>query len=280
MAIDLNDPTADFSSLIRDITDEEVEYFQEEGWLHVRNLITPELALKVREHVKKWSGIEFDEWPQDAAEQARCMQQLEAMKDRTKKFLMSRADPWLGNFFEQRKLGEASARLLKAQSVKKLSETLHFKPPVSSGHGKPLAWHQDFQAIPIDRSAAIQTWIALAPIVPEMGPMQHLRGSHKEGSLGRHIFAGELAEEVNPEIFARRKVTSTRNYQPGDADFHHCLTYHRSGLNETDRIRWAVSSIRFSTRCLYTGMPSIQADGLGMEPFKYFDHPNFPTVYP
>lgn len=280
MSVNLNDPEGDFSSLIREITDEEVESFEIEGWLHVRNFVAPELALEVKKRAKAWAEIDYDEWPEDPEEQAKCLAQLVAKQDRTAKFLMTRSDPWLANFFNQRKLGEASARLLKVSSVKKWAESLHYKPPVSSGMGKPLAWHQDFQALPIDRAEALQTWISLTEIVPEMGPMEHLRGSHKEGPLGRHIFAGEAAEEVNPHVFARHKVTKPRHYQPGDADFHHCLTYHRSAVNSTNRIRWAVSSIRFSNRCLYNGIPSVQAEGLGLDLFKPFDHPLIPTVYP
>ena len=66
----------------------------------------------------------------------------------------------------------------------------------------------------------------------------------------------------------------------GTAVFHHGLTWHFSGPNRTDKIRWAMSSYRISARSRYTGQANYNTDGLGLKPREVLDHPNFPIVYP
>ncbi len=66
----------------------------------------------------------------------------------------------------------------------------------------------------------------------------------------------------------------------GDAVFQHVWTWHTSWINHTDKVRWGLSSIRFSGRPVYTGQWNANTNDLGLESNKLFDHPNFPTNYP
>ena len=184
------------------------------------------------------------------------------------------------NYVTQRKFGEASARLLNVPSIKVISETLHVKLPVRSTKGAEVAWHQDFPSMPVDRAEALQLWTALVPITTDMAPMVHLSGSQKSQPGGMVAQLGEDARELYPELFETYEVSEPVNYQAGDALFHHVLTWHSSGSNVTDKVRWAMSSIRMSERCRYTGQQNFNTDNLGLVPNQQFDHPNFPTVYP
>ncbi|RYD53809.1 MAG: hypothetical protein EOP60_09545 [Sphingomonadales bacterium] len=113
-----------------------------------------------------------------------------------------------------------------------------------------------------------------------MGPMSHLNGSQHSMPGGMVGEVGEKATELYPELFERYEESQTRDYNQGDALFHSSLTWHASGSNTTNRVRWAMSSYRISGRTRYTGQANFNTDGLGLEPRKLFDHPNFPTVYP
>lgn len=270
----------DFSAYIRDLTQDEIDTFWQQGWVYAPNFIDAELVEQVRQHYKAWTGIKWDEWPADPEEQRKFTELLNSLQTTGIFFNIRLDDAWMNNFITQKKLGKASADLLKVPSVKLLSDTLHVKQPASSGHSAALRWHQDFPSMPLDRAEALQTWIALAPITPDMGPMSHMNGSHREMPNGIHQLAGETAEEAYPELWDKYEVSEPRQYAAGDVLFHHCLTYHSSAANQTDRIRWAMSSLRFSSRTLYTGQSLSHTNGLGMEPLKRFDHPNFPTVYP
>lgn len=273
--------SADFSSLIREITEEEVATFWEQGWVRVPNFVDPALCEEVIAHYMKWSGIRWKEWPSDPAEQAEFLAALErVMKSPELKFAIRQDDPWMFNYVTQRKFGEAAARFLKVPAIKTLSETLHIKPPASSGRGELLHWHQDFPSIPADRAENVQFWLALVPISVEMGQMIHLSGSHREPPGGMLGVTREDAETLYPEIFQKYEPSTPKPLAQGDAIFHHSLTWHCSGINQTDKVRWAMSSYRMSDRCIYTGQHNFNTNGLGLEPYKHFNHPNFPTVYP
>lgn len=270
----------DLSPYIRDLTDEELATFEKNGWVHAPNFINKELCDEVIDHFVAWTGIPR-EWPNDPDEQKKFVEAVDGLLNKPKgTFAIRQEDPWMFNFVMQQKFGKAAAQLLNVPSVKVLSETLHAKFPKTSGRGRRLAWHQDFPSMPIDRAEAVQTWIALVPMTPEMGPMVHLTGSHRSMPGGMLAEVDERAEELYPHIFETYEASEREPYQAGDAMFHHGLTWHSSGDNMSDKVRWAMSSVRFSARSRYTGQANYNTDGLGLEPRKPFDHPNFPTVYP
>jgi hypothetical protein len=274
------DSYEDLSRHIRDITEQEITTFWEQGWIHVPNFVSPELCEQVIARYMNWVGLRWRDWPQDPADQRDFIATVDGILKRPRgTFGIRQDDPWMFNYVTQRKFGEAAARFLRVPSVKPLSETLHVKYPVSSGHSRKLGWHQDFPALPIDRAEATQFWLALVPITPDMGPMTHLTGSHREMPGGR-LVATEDAREIYPELWERHEVSVPKPLAQGDAIFHHALTWHASGANLTDKVRWAMSSYRFSGRTRYTGAQNFNTDGLGLTPYEPFDHPNFPTVYP
>ncbi len=277
---DLQAHYEDLSRYIRDITEEEIATFWQNGWVKAPGFVSPELCEQVIAHYMSWIGLRWKEWPTDPADQAEFKSKIEGIiGNPAATFGIRRADPWMFNYVTQRKFGEAAARFLKVPSIKPLSETLHVKYPISSGFGRKLGWHQDFAALPIDRAEAMQTWVALVPVTPDMGPMTHLTGSHREMPGGR-LSTFEDPQEIYPELWEKYEQSVPTPLGQGDAIFHHALTWHASGVNQTDRVRWAMSSYRMSGRCQYTGGQNYNTDGLGLTPWKHFDHPNYPTVYP
>jgi hypothetical protein len=281
VSVKLEDAYEDLSPLIGDVTEEQVETFWRDGVVYVPGFVKPELCEEVIQHFMAWSGMRWKEWPSDPDEQKAFVTAVEASQNRPRgRFGIRQDDPWMFNYVAQRKFGEAAARLLKVPSVKILSETLHVKQPASSGLSMPLVWHQDFPSLPIDRAEAIQFWCALVDVTPEMGPMTHLRGSHRSMPGGMVAELKEDALKLYPELFEQYKPTKLVPLSQGTAVFHHGLTWHCSGINRTDKVRWAMSSYRISTRCRYTGQANFNTDGLGLTPREPFDHPNFPTVYP
>jgi ectoine hydroxylase-related dioxygenase (phytanoyl-CoA dioxygenase family) len=270
----------DLSQHIRDLTSEEIETFNRDGVVDVPAFVSPELVGEVKQHYMDWSGIRWDEWPDEPAEQREFIEVIERATTGKALFAARQDDPWIFSYVTQPKFGKAATELIGVPSVRIISETLHVKYPESSGHSKPLAWHQDWPHFPIDRVGSVQLWVALAPITKEMGPMVHLKGSFREHSLGMLNYQGLAPDQVHPELWERYEATEPHDMNPGDAVFHHGLCLHASGVNHTDRIRWGMSSYRIAEDCLYTGQPNHNTDGLGLEPFKPLEHPNFPIVWP
>ena len=279
--VKLDEIYEDLSPMIGDITDDHVEIFWRDGLVHVPGFVKPELCEQVVERYKQWSGLRWDEWPAEPNEQKQFTDAIEKLGKREKLvFAIRQDDPWMFNYVCQRKFGEAAAKLLKVPSVKILSETLQVKQPEVSGHSRGLPWHQDFPNLPIDRAEAVQFWCALVPISVKMGPMIHLKGSHRSMPGGNMFVDQEGAMALYPELFEQFEPTKLEPVAQGEAVFHHALTWHMSGLNRTDKVRWAMSSYRVSARSRYTGGQNHNTDGLGLVWNDHFDHPNFPTVYP
>lgn len=271
----------ELSPRIRGVTDDEVAFFKKNGWVHLRGFIDPNLCDEVVDHYMKWSGLRWKEWPSDPAEQQEFIDTIHAISKRPKvRFAIRQDDPWMFNFVMQRQFGHAAARFLSVPAIKVLSETMHVKYPISSGHSSFLPWHQDWPSLPIDRAGAVQMWLPLVDVSPDMGPMTHLSGSNAEQPQGMVGMSGEDAKELYPELWEKYPAHVGEALAKGDAVFHHTLTWHASPENKTDRIRWAMSSIRFDARARYTGQHNHNTNGLGLTPNQLFDHPNFPTVYP
>lgn len=66
------------------------------------------------------------------------------------------------------------------------SDHVFAKNPESEADGD-TPWHQDFPHHPRDRQGALNIWIALVDLTPEMGTMQFLSRSHRAGMLGRYF---------------------------------------------------------------------------------------------
>lgn len=271
----------DFSAYIRDITEEEIETFWRDGFVHLKGFVNKELCGQVLQHFCDWSGL-MREWPSDPEGQKEYIRRVDQFTKRTAghQFAIRQADPWMFNYVTQRKFGEAAARFLKVPSIRMLSETLHCKYPAGSGYSAALDWHQDYPFLPIDRAEAVQFWCALVPITPDMGSMSHLIGSHRSMPGGMLSVFKENPREIYPELFEQYPASEPKFHDVGDAVFHHGLTWHTSAPNKTDKPRWAMSNYRISGRCIYTGHVNYNTDGLGLTPRTRFDHPNFPIVYP
>lgn len=269
----------DLSQYIGDVTPEHVWQFWRDGFVQINDFVAPELCDRVVDHFTDWTGLRWKDWPSDPAEQEAFRKAIDEASKKPKWFFAIRQeDPWMFNYVTQRKFGEAVAKLLKVKEVKILTETLHAKMPGASGRGRSFPWHQDFPWLPIDRAQAAQTWIALVDVTEDMGPMQHLIGSHRSMPGIRDGF-GEDATKIFPELFDEYEVSPLHGVPKGGVVFHHAMTWHYSGENVTDRVRWAMSSYRMSATCRYTGAMNFNTDGLGLAPNEVFNHSNFPTVY-
>jgi ectoine hydroxylase-related dioxygenase (phytanoyl-CoA dioxygenase family) len=113
--------------------------------------------------------------------------------------------------------------------------------------GGPTNWHQDHPYWPIIQPAdLVSAWVALDEATEENGcmwmvPGSHRWGPHKGGTIG-----------TEPETFApqpdRSLLPEGANVTPvpcpvrkGQVMFHHCLTWHGSPPNRSDRDRPAIA---------------------------------------
>ncbi|MER5322667.1 phytanoyl-CoA dioxygenase family protein [Streptosporangium roseum] len=266
---------------VRDVTDGEVAFFKDNGWVRLPRLVGPDHVALLRERA------------------------LSRLRDRPRA-VTSKVDQAFGQSRDIAEtdghfrelalapaLGRAATRLLHGVAGVRVQVTnLLIKEPergsragedpdgrdhTGGGHGA-TEFHQDFPWMPMDRSAMLTVWLALVDVPADMGSLRFYGGSHRHGLLGRsftrdgddqlsqHPWLGEL--DLSPPL----------DLAAGDATAHHALTVHGAAANRRDSARLSFTVTYFDADALYTGTPYGQTDGLGLTVNRPFDHPKFPVV--
>ncbi len=110
-------------------------------------------------------------------------------------------------------------------------------------HGGVVAWHQDYSYWTRTKPMAHLTcWIALDEATRDNGCMHYIPGSHRWDLLPITGLAGDMEairEVLSPEQFERFQNPVAIELKKGEATFHHPLMIHGSFANSTERPRRA-----------------------------------------
>ncbi len=127
------------------------------------------------------------------------------------------------------KIVDVIADLMDTDDITLYGDQLFMKPP---RHGSAKEWHQDsasFKNIfPMD---LISAWAAIDNVTIENGCLWMVPGSHRWAVIpptSRPTIEGQFGGDY---------PTVPVPLRPGSVSFHHSLTYHASGPNETDTRR-------------------------------------------
>lgn len=151
-------------------------------------------------------------------------------------------------------LARRAAALLGVERTELISDESFVKP---AGHGGEMQWHQDFAVYPDDPRPFVTCWVALDDVSVPNGALQVAQGSHLRG----RFVPPQIARGVTPVPAGMRGLIDSgatelpvpeRSGLPlahltvgrGAATAHHCLLWHRSGPNATERARCGVA-LRF-----------------------------------
>jgi phytanoyl-CoA hydroxylase len=135
----------------------------------------------------------------------------------------------------------AVARLCNnTESLRIWHDQIQYKPPITGGQ---TGWHQDFPAWPILQPAdLISAWVALDDAEIDNGAMWMVPGSHRWGKVPlqtKENFALKYDENYLPEgVTVKPEPLIVKK---GEVAFHHCMTWHGSPANKTDRPRRAIA---------------------------------------
>lgn len=143
------------------------------------------------------------------------------------------------------KVGRIAASLAESSEIRLFNSELIYKPP-----GPTVGWHVDKAYWPTCTSRNMLTaWIPLHDCPAEMGPLSVIDGSHlwPETEEIRRLRQGKTflapdAEQMMVELRRHAPDCSERQLalRRGQVSFHHCLTFHGSSPNLTDRPRLVV----------------------------------------
>jgi len=185
------------------------------------------------------------------------------------------------------RLGELAARLAGAEHMRIWLDAVEALLPGFPG----TSVHQDLPNYPFDRRGLLTVIVAIDEVTVDMGVNQFLARSHRLGPFGcRPVYDPARSREspVKPrEDFLRllrdddRELVGEVICHPqhaGEAVIYDGLTFHGSGLNDSNRVYRRASFVYFPADTKYTCVPYRSCDGLGLTPFQPLDHERFPIV--
>ncbi len=249
------------SPLARDITDDEIRTFDEDGVVCLR-------------------GFFSEQWIKDMRNAAEdCLQrpgdlhaELASERGEVGRFFHD-TFIWLRNeacrrFVFESPAAQIAACLMQSQKINLFFDQWLIKEP---GTATKTPWHHDMTYWPIDGFQICTLWLALDPVTAESGAVEYVKGSHRWGQKFRPASFGsgsQYTEDIPevPDIDTMRGELEIAqfNLEPGDCTVHHGLLVHAAPGNLTSSTRrrahtsrWAGDDVTFFPRDGLQEMPPI-----------------------
>mgnify|MGYP002634777575 FL=1 len=212
-------------AIVREVTDEEVAFYHEYGWVMMKQLADPDFSTKILHTAQEW--MKGDD---NGVERPHVHLALKGVEP-------------LRSFMFSERMSQNATRLVDRKRLKGVDDPLRYridmlvqKDPGAGGS----TYHQDSAEHGSDRVGELQFWLALAAVTPERGAMRFVSHSHREGPLGS-VFnddKGDLLEQF-PNLTSVLELSPPLHYEPGDCTVHHGYTVHGGPPNSTDETRWS-----------------------------------------
>lgn len=288
--------------IARRVSDDEVAFYLENGWVKLERLVSPEVAGEMLAAARRVMG-ESPEGSTDVIDSLKRGDVQAASAALHRKGANAaqgsvvdtawwqdyhhiarddKVEPFY-SFSFSKEMGENAQRFMDRDvPVRYYDDFVACKMPAGQPGGSATGWHQDMCANPLDRVGGMSVWLALDDLPPEKGTMRFLTGAFREGPLGRGTgrYTDKQLFDVYPKVWERYELSPPMHLRPGDATVHGMLTPHYAPENTTDTPRWGYATFYTPGDTLFTGSPRANFDGTGIEPFALLDHPNFPIIYP
>jgi len=177
---------------------------------------------------------------------------------------------------------EEIAQLCGTDEVRIWHDQVQYKPPRSGG---PTGWHQDHPLWPIVQPAdLVSAWVALDDAVVENGCMWMVPGSHLWGNHQKDLASAPdfTPYHRRPELLPEGAVVETVPFEikKGQVGYHHCMTWHGSPHNRSDRKRRAVAVHYMPGHTRYEPTADHpMLDYVGVKPGELLRGEHFPLVY-
>ena len=242
---------------IMKLTEKEIHRFQQDGYLVVEQLLSPDELRDLRERTEDIAAGRVDfprekiEFEPGAPEEASSLTQVRKINDG------ANSDPVLGAHTRHRGILEVVESLL-GPDIKLFGDQFFIKPP----GGIEKTYHQDSPYFKIEPMNLVTAWAALEDVTLENGCLYVVPGSHLEGALDHSEpwMVGDRKDMKIPDSAIDRSKETPITLKAGDCSFHHSLTLHRSGPNNTPHFRRGYATHFMSSHSRWTGDPNEKPD--------------------
>ena len=257
------------------ITKEQVDFFEENGYLKFGKVLEPGEVEALNEGLDRIIQLELATGDESSPEfkyghdrrgdrfgvereQPRAIHQYVNMWKRDEGYEQAIHHPLIA--------GTARA-LLKTPSVRLWHDQIISKPPKDNGH---FAFHHDFFFWPLSPPEIVSCWLALDDATVENGCMHVIPKSHSNERFSVEARQAEnaMAEKAknDGERPAKNQWDEMRELdishgkpvelKAGECMFHHCLNFHATPPNTTDRQRRAFVMIFMAQSVRYNKVQS------------------------
>ncbi len=215
------------------LTQEQKDFYAENGYLMVENAVTPEQLAKLRaitarlidasRHVNESNEV-YDLDKGHGPDSPRL----------TRIKIPHKQDPYFWEVLRNSAMTEVLNDLLGPDTTINTSK-LNTKAP---GGGAAVEWHQDWAFYPHTNDDLLAFGLMLEDVTEDNGPLLVVPGTHKEPLLD-HTVNGVFAGAINPDDprFEKDKIV-TLTGKAGSMTIHHVRLLHGSAPNVSDRPRF------------------------------------------
>lgn len=207
----------------RQLTQDELSFFKENGYLIIKNIITEEGLRQMREEcMQAWAR------EKEAFDPSKTWLQNSLLVN------IHHQSPTVRNYYFEGPLVEIASQII-GPNIKGATSQLTFK---MRGNTKPFGWHQDNGYGELEPYNALTTLTALDDTDRGNGCLWLIPGSHKQGQIRVH--QDEAQKKSGSEIIveADDSLAVPMEMKAGDALIFNCWMLHKSDGNySTDRDR-------------------------------------------
>lgn len=255
----------------RTVTKEEVEHYQQYGWVKLKQFINRDTVRQLLASARAKMGDDGDSsegisQPYFTVAFGGALQSADTRPLIEGIGKAGRALMLRGNNIGARYFADFFAPKLPAGRASR-----------NAGNG-PTAFHQDFITFGVDRSGGMTFWIPLEAYGPEAGTMSFVNGSHRLGVMGSYRTYGEGdVLDAFPEL-RELEMSEPMQYEPGDVTVHSHLTIHGAGSNQLETPRWSYIILVQPSDICWNGAPSEAFDPSGMTVNQALNDERFPLI--
>ena len=238
------------------------EQFWRDGWASLPELISPQLAGDILKRLDA----------SDAMVKPTAAEKWMSNSDYQRVLRMHDGLAWSDDWFKALALSQRMTDLALKLIGQDEGLFIHDMSFIKTGaDGEPTPFHQDFPHWPFDRTGAFTIWIALTDMSPDMGTLQFMSGSQREGPLGRYSHkAGDDMVNANPYLRDKYPLQGGNALRAGDATVHVDLMIHGANGNPTGKDRAAYTLRYMPKDVIYTGATHRHFDKFGLKSGERF----------
>lgn len=242
------------------LTEEQIAFYQENGFIQLDGVLTPEELEAVRQAVDE-----------AVTQPLKYAIHNSAGRSDYEKVFVQKVNLWrdhegVREFVHSSRLAEIARRLARARAVRLWHDHALIKMP--GNDSRPSPWHQDLPYWPMNEEGALSCWMALDDVDETNGCMSFIPKSHRVGRLPgiNLVTPQDIFSMIPPE---KQNVIEKQPYvarmRAGSCTFHNGLTFHYAPPNRSERPRRAMIIIYMIDGTTYNGKRHICTDPLNLE---------------